>query len=86
MKLACYKEHNWDRRWIEVAHKLIIATYNDSYGPSQAETDSQPITEEKEEDNDDLSVHLYKRHHVEKKNKLEEYLKADVSRHDINLL
>jgi hypothetical protein len=63
-----------------------LATYNKSYAPSQVEAGNQPVIEEKKINSKDFFFQIYKKHHVEKENELEKYLKADTADHDINLL
>jgi hypothetical protein len=62
-----------------------LATYKESYAPSQIEADDQSVIEE-EEDDDDLFAQIYKKRRVEKENELEKYLEADIAPHNIKLL
>jgi hypothetical protein len=87
MKLSYYKEHRWERRWIDEAYKIVLAIYDEFYAPPEVEL--RPTLQEGVShglSEHDLTFQFFKRPRIERENELEKYLEANIAQPTIKLL
>ena len=82
LKLSYYRDHGWERQFVEAAKKQINDLYNTQYAPTRVD-----VSVSQEESLDDaLLQHIYKRRRVENVNELDQYLKAPLAPAKIDVL
>ena len=70
-----------DERWINESKRIILDTFKAQYTPLSTETINHS-----DNDDDELSIYLYKHQHIEKQNELEVYLNAPAAHHKTDIL
>ena len=79
LKLEYYREHNWDKRWIEESVKVLTRIYEKDYSVLIADTSESS-------DEEDLCHHLYKRRRSVKETELDIYLNTPIVHHKTDVL
>jgi len=74
--MTYYKEHKWDKKFINMAKNAISAMFEEYYAPR-----SRGSNDRSDEEEDWLSIHLYKKRRLERKDELTNYLTADIAHH-----
>ena len=84
IKLAYYKDHGWEERYITGAKNLVMKTYKEHYAPIEEISTYDAI-----KTFNDVQSHIFsigKKRRVQKENEFDEYLKIPVASIDTDVL
>jgi len=80
MKLAYYRDHHWERVWIDAATDQITTLYRTRYAPPPENVEPEP------EETDNFKAHVFKRGRVVKVDELTAYLNSGCATPRTNVL
>ena len=70
LKLCYYKEHDWEKEYIDKAKETVAQIYQSQYALMNT------VYQEVNNDDNDLIVHIYKKYQTEEQNEFELYFKV----------